>query len=321
MENYNYGQYIAEALNAIVTQSYVPKEIIIVDDASTDNSVSVIDSYLKRYSYIKLIRNEKNMGVTYSANRALGSATGDYVYASTSDDKVLPGFFERSMKMLSQYPQAGLCFSEMLTFDEEKRTTSEHKFYLRKASSYLSPNDLIDLLSRELYTPIYGPTVIYKRSALIEAGGFIPQLKWSCDAFVHHVIGFRYGVCYIPEILTMQRIHAKQYSAGIKNIELERQVIRNILDELLSPKYHDVLPQFKRTAPISCYPWVVLNEALRSKKYRGFVSSKLIRYALYDKFIRQPLRALLPASWTRKAINSLKRLKLLLRSTDAANRD
>jgi len=46
MTNYNYGRYIAEALEAILTQSFQPKEVILVDDASTDNSIEVINEFL-----------------------------------------------------------------------------------------------------------------------------------------------------------------------------------------------------------------------------------------------------------------------------------
>ena len=99
MPNYNYANYIGEALNAILTQSFRPTEIIIVDDGSTDNSVAIIKEYMKNYSNIRLIQNEKNMGINYSNTLGLKKATGEYIYGCASDDRILPGFFEKSMEL------------------------------------------------------------------------------------------------------------------------------------------------------------------------------------------------------------------------------
>ena len=107
--NYNHARFLPESLGAFLAQSYRPVEIIIIDDASTDNSVEVIETFARREPRLRLIRNERNMGVVPNMNRLVEMASGDYVYLSAADDKVLPGFFEKSMALLSQYPQAGLC--------------------------------------------------------------------------------------------------------------------------------------------------------------------------------------------------------------------
>jgi glycosyltransferase involved in cell wall biosynthesis len=112
MCNYNYGRYIGDAFEAILSQSYSPAEIIVLDDGSTDNSVAVIEEYAKKYVSIRFLKNEKNMGLNYSINRCLEASSGEYIYWAGSDDKVLPGFFEKSTNLLAQYPQAGLCCTE-----------------------------------------------------------------------------------------------------------------------------------------------------------------------------------------------------------------
>jgi glycosyltransferase involved in cell wall biosynthesis len=63
MVNYNHGKFIGEALDAILSQSYRPMEIIVIDDASTDNSLEIIQQFVRRDLIIRLIRREKNMGV------------------------------------------------------------------------------------------------------------------------------------------------------------------------------------------------------------------------------------------------------------------
>jgi glycosyltransferase involved in cell wall biosynthesis len=321
MTNFNYSKWIGQAIHSVLSQTYSPTEMIIVDDGSTDNSVEIIKEYQKKHKNLKLLQNEKNMGVMYSLKRCLNEISGEYVYPISSDDYVLPDFFEKTMGLLIKYPGAGLCFSDLEVFDNGSNRKMIISHHLASKALYYSPKDLVRILKKEPFTCILGPTVIFKHTALIEAGGYIPELKWSSDAFAYHVIGFRYGACYMPEALSAQRIHTGQYSSGIEQKEKEREIIRNIFDQLLSPKYADVLPFFMRSAPISGYPWEVLRVALQNREYKRFVSFKLVRFALYDKIIRRPLLYIIPKKWARNIINFKRRMKLLIGISDAAHRD
>lgn len=69
MPNYNHARFLPESLEAILAQSYPPLEVIVLDDASTDNSVEVIESFLRRDPRVRLVRNERNVGVERSVNR------------------------------------------------------------------------------------------------------------------------------------------------------------------------------------------------------------------------------------------------------------
>jgi len=119
MPNYNHGKYIGEALNAILSQSYRPVEVIVIDDASTDNSVEIIQQFARKNSLVRFERNEKNMGVVKTSLKLLNMARGDYIYDAAADDKVLPGLFEKSMNLLERHPNAGLCSALSIRIDEE----------------------------------------------------------------------------------------------------------------------------------------------------------------------------------------------------------
>ncbi len=109
MPNYNHGSYITEALEAVVRQSFTPFEFIICDDGSTDNSVEIIQEFADRYPFIRFVKNEKNLGALTTSGRLFELAKGDYIYPAAADDKILPGFFEKSMRLLVEYPQAAIC--------------------------------------------------------------------------------------------------------------------------------------------------------------------------------------------------------------------
>ena len=286
MANYNYGKYIGEAIDAIVKQSFRPTEFIIIDDGSTDNSVSIIKKFQIEYPWIKLIQNKKNIGGHNAINIALNEATGDYIYSAASDDKILPGFIEKSMNLLSENTKAGLSCSDYIV--NVGKINYKKKLNLSNKPQYYSPEESVRLFMKHDFTPIIANSTIIKRSALLEAGGYMPKHKWSCDTFAHHVVTFRYGFCYIPEVLTFVRAHAAQYGASsAKNSKLERELIRTLMDSIQTSPYRDVLMKFERTAPFSVSPWDVLMVVISNKKYHKFMSFKLLRFAILEPIIKQ----------------------------------
>ena len=85
MPSYNTAEYIAESIDSVLNQSYTNWELIIVDDASTDNTDFVVEPYLKD-KRIKYFKNEQNSGAAVSRNRALAIAKGKWVAFLDSDD-------------------------------------------------------------------------------------------------------------------------------------------------------------------------------------------------------------------------------------------
>jgi len=242
MSSYNYGSYIGDALDAILSQSFRPYEVIIVDDASTDNSAEVINEFVRRDPIVKLVRNERNMGVHFVTERGISLATGDYIYGAAADDRILPTFFEKSIDLLEQYPQAGLCSSDMAYIDVQGNRTGEYRAADIAQASFLSPSEVL----AELYkNPNYiiGGTTIFRRSALDEAGGFPPQLLSLCDWFTERAIALKHGACYIPEALFLWRRTNENYSdACFRDTERMFEVIGHTVELMRSPRYRENFP-------------------------------------------------------------------------------
>lgn len=215
MSNYNHAHYLPIALDAILSQSYKPMEIIIIDDASTDNSVEILQSYAAKHKILRIIRNEKNLGAVRNASRLLEIATGDYVYFIAADDKILPGFFEKSMRLLSQHSEAALCSTLWRNMDGSgdsiKKRTPRHAIASYRPV-YLPPDKCRIIASRIGFWAL-SQTAILKREVLIESGGFIPELGPYADGFIVQAIVFKYGACFIPEVLTCWRKMETTYSA------------------------------------------------------------------------------------------------------------
>ena len=281
MCNYNHACYIGDALQAILNQTFMPIEVIVVDDGSTDNSITVIEQFTKRSSIVRLVRNDRNRGVVFSANRALDIASGDYMYFASADDKVLPGLFEKSMNLLAQYLQAGLCCSDPAWFDDRTSIIRETKLHWSDKPCYFSAEALAKVIKGGW---IAGHTSIVKRAALLEAGGLIEGVRWHCDWFALLVIAFRYGICYIPEPLAMLRVHSNSYSAsGRKHCPSQREVLNNLLHLLKSPAYRDVLPLFRRGRVMSHFGEEVVRVVLTNPEHWDIQSIMLIQNLVRTK--------------------------------------
>ena len=104
--NYNHAELLPHCLDALLAQTVQPMEIIVVDDGSTDNSVSVIEGYCQRHAHIRLLRNEKNQGVVPTVNRGVDASRGEFINFAPADDTSHPILFEKSLSLLQAHPRA-----------------------------------------------------------------------------------------------------------------------------------------------------------------------------------------------------------------------
>lgn len=261
--NYNHGRFISDNLDAILGQSHPPDEVIVIDDGSTDNSMSVIKQYAAQDTRVKVFQNERNMGVVYTLNRALSLANGDYCYGSAADDRVRPGFFEKAMRLLQMYPEAGLCFGYGSEFDSETGHISEYPIRLTETPRYLPPDELAAAMARIAVpghsTTVPGNSALWRRTEFIRAGGYREELRWHSDWFALQTVALRNGACFIPESLVYTRMERTSYSqAGQRLWDQQSEVLSRLLRLIRSEEFRDVLPRFQRSYAFSQFsPWIV----------------------------------------------------------------
>lgn len=121
---YNCAPTLPEAIESILAQTYTNWELIMCDDASTDNTYDVAKSYQEKYpDKIVLIRNEVNSFLSFSLNHCLQYATGTYVARMDGDDISVPERFEKEVRYLQAHPEVQLVGSAMQWFDEKNGPT------------------------------------------------------------------------------------------------------------------------------------------------------------------------------------------------------
>jgi len=283
MANYNHARFLPVALQAILSQTWRPLEVLIFDDGSTDNSVEVIEQFAERDSIIRLIRNDRNRGVAYSCNRGVELASGEYLLFSAADDYVMPIFLERSLSLLWQYPQAGLSCCDSAALDENSGAMREYKADISERPRYFSPAEVVELGKMKRFT-VGGQanTVLVKRSALgelqEEGSYFLSDLKSGCDFFPMNVIAFRYGICYVPETLAVFRMTPGSYSSS--NKKYGREICQRMLELIYSDKYRDVRPMFRDSEIFYRFEHNLILVVLANLRFRSILTFGAIGKAL-----------------------------------------
>ena len=289
MSNYNHAHFLTEALDAIVNQSRIPDEFFIIDDASTDNSVEIIKQYAKKYSFIRYIQNEKNVGPVVNARRLMDMCTSDYVYGAAADDRILPGFFKKSMDLVEKYPEASLCLALSYLTDETGKIVGRGSIgKLSKRPCYLSPDECLEKLRKYESWTSSGNMCIYKKSTLMGIGGFIPELGSYADGFIRKVLALKYGTCFIPEYLGEWRRMEDGYSAsGSSNIS-KSLAIAKYADTLMRTKYAGLFPDDLVIQTTNLYLYWILADAWSKNKSPESIASITGAFpntSFFDKFL------------------------------------
>jgi glycosyltransferase involved in cell wall biosynthesis len=292
--NYNDSAYLAEQLKAVCEQSYKPKEVIVVDDGSTDNSIAVIEEFAREYPNIRLVRNEENRGVIFSINRGAKLATGDYIHFSSANDLVLPGLYEKSMTLLAEHPQAGLCCADVLIIDEVQGVSFDHtRTGWLSSAGYLSPGDLAAATSKRtgLYAPVSN-TCIVRRDVLPADDIYIQNLECFSDWFLYQVIVLRYGCCFVPENLAAARVLRSSYGLSVlADHNRCRRILIEAVKLFATPEYEDVAELIVRGRSLLVFRTLVRSpltawKALCAVENRN-ENARAICHQLTSEYLRQ----------------------------------
>lgn len=220
MPVYNCAQYVGEAIDSVLNQTYTDFEFLIIDDASTDKTVSIIKAY--KDSRIKLIEKPKNTGYTNSLNSGLTIANGEYIARMDGDDISLPERFAKQVAFMDTHPDIVACGTAYSIIGSElvKRFPKNHE-------------DLkIILLNKTCFGH---PTVMLRLSVIKEHSVTYDITKEPAEDYDLWVRLLAYGkFCNLPEVLLDYRVHDNQVSVKKSEQKYRSYYIikRNILNYL-----------------------------------------------------------------------------------------
>ena len=228
---YNQARFVKEAIRSVLTQTYENIELIIVDDASTDNSVEEIRDALKDHPEIKLIQLPTNKGNCRAFNHALSFATGEYIIDLAADDILLKERIAKGIFALNEAGDPfGINFTDADWVDEQGMHVYRHSDRFPHRS--IPTGDVYKPLIERFF--ICSPSMMFSRKVIDVLGGYDELLAYEdFDFWIRSSRVFKY--CYTPEVLVKKRIvkesmSEKQFTRRSPQLRSTYQVCEKILD-------------------------------------------------------------------------------------------
>ena len=241
---YNGSRYLEACLDSALAQTYSDSEILIVDDQSTDNSFSIAQDYATRDSRVRVIRNEKNLGLVGNWNQCVFLARGEWIKFLFQDDILEPDCIEKMLAVSRPGTSLIVCKRKFIFENDAGGLQENFSNYVQKYNmdriffgmTEISREDFCKAVLYNLLGNFVGePTAtMLRRSVFSRFGLFNPYLIQLCDLEYWIRVGSHTGLVYVPEILAHFRVHNQASSVVNQALQKFR---RNVFDELIC--YHD----------------------------------------------------------------------------------
>lgn len=212
--HYNYIQYVPKAIDSALGQTYPNVEVVVTDNQSTDGAVAILRERYRDEPRVRIIENERNLGMTGNFNRALEHARGEYILWMSSDDFMLPTHVERLQAVFEREPAIDVVYSGVYFADEAGRIVSIRSLAGQLPVDYV---DVRDELVEQLTTvcPLCLPAALFPRRLLDEAGPLDDDEYLASDwefAIRLAILDKRFAHVADPSVVV--RLHAGQQSGS-----------------------------------------------------------------------------------------------------------
>jgi len=214
---YNQGQYLDEAVDSVMAQTFKDYEIIIVNDGSTDrNTVEILKSYSKPKT--RVIHTE-NKGLASARNTAIKEANGKYILPLDADDKIGSEYCAKAVEILNKEKNMGIVYCEAKLFGDKKGKWNIPEYSLEKM-----------LLCNLIFA-----SALFKKEDWEKTGGYNSNMKagWEDWDFWLSIIDLGRKVYKIPEVLFYYRIKKHSMITSLTSsdyIKLHTQIFNNHKD-------------------------------------------------------------------------------------------
>jgi glycosyltransferase involved in cell wall biosynthesis len=210
MPMYNARKYLAETVESILGQTFENFELVAIDDGSTDDSAEIIARFTD--PRIRLVRNEKNLGIARTLNMGVGICHGEYIARMDADDIAVPSRLEKQCAFLDSHPDVEMVGADILRIDSSGKPL---------AVQYRNPGSWGKLKWHMfLDCCIAHPTVMARRAFFGKAGAY-QSMHAEDFSLWHSAIHKRLRLVNLPEPLLRYRVHSQSISMAKYAQQLE----------------------------------------------------------------------------------------------------
>ncbi len=201
--SYNYQDFLPEAIESVLRQTFDDFELIIIDDGSKDRSQQIIENYAARDSRIRPVFNEINRGISITSNTGVQLARGRYCAGIASDDRWRPEKLEIQMKVLEQFPDA-IVWTEGEIINDQGEPTGESYTGMHQGEEKQKSGFIFNELLKNHF--IFGSSRIAKTVSL-QRFKRNERLLYLNDYLQNIELALEYPFSFIPQPLAEYRVH------------------------------------------------------------------------------------------------------------------
>jgi glycosyltransferase involved in cell wall biosynthesis len=233
--NYNHEKFLNQRIVSVLNQTYQDFEIILLDDKSTDNSMSIINQYKDNPKVTKICVNDKNSGNVFRQwNKGIEMAQGKYVWIAESDDVASPYFLEVLVSLLDSHPDVGIAFSQSMIIDENgeeieicRKFITDQEFPKWQQSYINSGKDELRHMVNKNTIP-NASAVLFRKNDYLKAGmvdaGFIAVGDWITWVKILEIS----NIAFVSDCLNYFRRHQKEMTYHPDIVYLRRLVLERV---------------------------------------------------------------------------------------------
>lgn len=202
---HNGADFIEQAIDSALAQVGVTVQVVVADDASTDDTATILERYGDRIETIRLPKQPTGIAAT---NAGLTHATGEFLCVLHHDDVLLPGKLARHVELMRRHPQVGLSYSAQHYIDATGRRLGTLRSPLAHADYVIAGTDELRALSVQNYINFCNAVV--RRSAYDAVGSYPAQWQIIAEWAMWVRLAKHYDVAYVDEPLVCYRLHPGQ---------------------------------------------------------------------------------------------------------------
>src|SRR5713101_2969912 len=207
---YNGQDYVSKSVESVLQQSFSDWELVICDDASTDETPDICRSFQDRR--IRYLRFDRNGGQAVNWNRCLEAAAGEYIVLLHQDDMLAPTYLGRAVEVLDRHSSVGLVHCSVQHVDANGNPILLQRTY---EADRVQPGEA---LWRELVVRgcVVNPAgVMVRKAAYRVVGPFTTRIHWGIDWHMWIRIAIRFEVAYLTDTLAFYREHAQSGTGAV----------------------------------------------------------------------------------------------------------
>ncbi len=213
---YNHANYVTQTLNSILKDSYPNKEIIIIDDGSSDNTDLVIKEWIKEHKdKIKIkYKSRKNQGLTKTLNELLSMSEGEYITTLASDDYLLDKGLEKRYNYLEYHVDKYAVFSDCIVVDSNSNILYKSALFELKSTNRANLNTDAGI-QKEFITnfSMPGPVLLIKREYYTKFGEYNESMYME-DFDLYLTLAAKNLIGFLDEKVSAYRIHQTNMSSS-----------------------------------------------------------------------------------------------------------